>query len=185
MLIAVDIDSTLHPYWDQFAAIAQERFGVELPYEHQHTWSIKRLRDEQIRWCVAQSHREEHVLAASPYPGAVDTLNRWTAIGHTVHITSHRSVQAHDVTLRWLEEIGLRYGSLYCVDDKVPLCRDLGVELLIDDSPDNLERAIAQGIGVATIEHPWNVEFCETEDVISAPDWPALAQALGPKLTVV
>ncbi len=63
MLIAVDIDSTLHPYWDQFAAIAQERFGVELPYEHQHTWSIKRLRDEQIRWCVAQSHREEHVLA--------------------------------------------------------------------------------------------------------------------------
>jgi len=185
VLIAVDIDSTLHHYWEQFALIARGRFGVELPYEHQHTWAIPRLKDEQIRWCVEQTHREEHVLAAEPYPGSVEAINRWVAMGHVVHITSHRAVDAHDVTGRWLERIGLHYSSLYCVQDKVPLCLGLGVDLLIDDSPDNLERALAQNIAGATIQHPWNVEFCETEDVTSAPDWPSLEQALAPQLAVV
>lgn len=185
MLIAVDIDSTLHHYWGQFATIAEQRFGVELPYEHQHTWAIPRLRDEQIRWCIEQSHREEHVLSAEPYPGAVETINRWAAIGHTVHVTSHRAVDSHDVTVRWLDAIGLQYASLYCVQDKVPLCLGLGVDLLIDDSSDNLERALAQGIAGATIRHPWNAEFCQTEDVVSADDWPGLARALGPRLKVV
>ncbi len=44
MKIAIDIDSTLHPYWDQFAAAAKRRFGVDLPYEHQVTWTIAQLR---------------------------------------------------------------------------------------------------------------------------------------------
>jgi hypothetical protein len=32
---------------------------------------------------------------------------------------------------------------------------------------------------VATIEHPWNQEVCETEDVISAPDWPTLSERIA------
>ena len=30
--IAIDIDSTLHHYWDELADSAKRRFGVELPY---------------------------------------------------------------------------------------------------------------------------------------------------------
>src|SRR3954449_2283806 len=33
--IALDIDSTLHHYWDLIDRISQERYGVELPYEGQ------------------------------------------------------------------------------------------------------------------------------------------------------
>ena len=35
MRIAIDIDSTLHHYWDQLEEIAQRRFGVEIPYAEQ------------------------------------------------------------------------------------------------------------------------------------------------------
>ena len=38
MRIAIDIDSTLHHYWDELAAAARRRFGVDLPYDQQHTW---------------------------------------------------------------------------------------------------------------------------------------------------
>ena len=31
MRIAIDIDSTLHHYWDQFSAAAMELHGGELP----------------------------------------------------------------------------------------------------------------------------------------------------------
>lgn len=182
MRIAIDIDSTLHEYWHQFSAIAERRFGVSLPYDLQDTWGITRLRPEQVDWCVAESHRDEHVLTAEPYPGAVDVINRWIDAGHEIHIASHRAAEAHDVTARWLEQIGLRPAALHCVPDKIPVCCEIGAGLLIDDSPLNLEQALEAGILAATLDHPWNADFCATEDVIRAPDWPALEAALEPQL---
>jgi uncharacterized HAD superfamily protein len=176
--IAVDIDSTLHHYWDQLAAIAKRRFGVELPYEEQITWRISRLRPEQVHVCVAETHREEHVLAAEPYPGAVEAIRAWHEAGHFIHVTSHRTTDAHGATERWLEQIGLPYDELYCSFDKVSRCREIGIDVLVDDSPVTLMAAAEVGITPATILHPWNRELCEEEDIVCAEDWPTLARRL-------
>ena len=64
MKIAIDIDSTLHDYWEQFAAAVQRRFGVTLPYEDQVTWEVTLLRPEQVRAAVIETHGEPHVLAS-------------------------------------------------------------------------------------------------------------------------
>ncbi len=178
MRIAVDIDSTLHQYWDQFAAIAKRRFGVVLRYEEQLTWRITQLRPEQASVCVAETHNEVNVLAAEPYPGAVEAVAAWHAAGHFIHVTSHRTTDAHDVTARWLEQIGLPYDELYCSFDKVSRCIEIGIDVLIDDSPVTLLKASEAGITTATIEHPWNRDVCEEEDIVSAPDWPTLARRL-------
>ena len=53
---------------------------------------------------------------------------------------------------------------------------------MIDDSPVNLEAAVEAGIRGATLSHPWNRDICEEEDIVCAPDWPALARALEPIL---
>ena len=182
MKIAIDIDSTLHHYWDQFAAAAKRRFGVELPYEHQVTWNIQQLRPDQVKACIAETHAEPTVLGAEPYSGAVDVIGRWKDQGHWIHITSHRSTDAHGATERWLERIGLPYDELYCSWDKVARCEEIGIDVLIDDSPVNLQRAIDAGITAATILHPWNRELVEEEDVIAAEDWPALERELAPFL---
>jgi FMN phosphatase YigB (HAD superfamily) len=55
---------------------------------------------------------------------------------------------------------------------------ELEIDVLIDDSPINLVAALEAGMVAATIEHPWNREVCEEEDVVCAPDWPGLAAAL-------
>ena len=183
MRIAIDIDSTLHHYWDQLSAASRRRFGIALPYEDQVTWGITLLRPEQVRAAVAETHSDERVLAAEPYPGAVETVTGWHRAGHFVHITSHRATTCQAATEEWLANIGLEYDELYCSDDKVARCREIGIELLIDDSPVNLEAAIDAGITAATLLHPWNRELCETEDVICAPDWPGLAGKLAPVLT--
>jgi uncharacterized HAD superfamily protein len=175
--IAIDIDSTLHHYWDQFEAAAKRRFGVELPYEDQ-LWHIDRLRPEQVKACVQETHSEEQILAAEPYPDAVETVRAWKEAGHFIHITSHRDTTAHGATERWLEAIGLPYDELYCSYDKVSHCRAIGIELLIDDSPVNLEAAVDAGIRAATLRHPWNRDICEEEDIVCAPDWKGLARAL-------
>ena len=182
MRIAVDIDSTLHHYWDQFAAIAKQRFGVDLPYETQLTWEVSRLRPEQARACVAESHTATHVLAATPYPGAVEAIRAWHEAGHFIHITSHRTPEAQEATAAWLDRIGLPYDELYCSFDKVSRCIEIDIDVLIDDSPKTLLRAAEAGMTPATIVHPWNRDLCEEEDIVCAPDWPTLAERLEPVL---
>ena len=180
--LAIDIDSTLHHYWDQLSDAARRRFGIALPYDDQLTWQITLLRPEQVRACVEETHTEARVLAAEPYPGAVDVVRRWHGAGHWIQVTSHRAVASQEATARWLDQIGLPHDELYCSYDKVARCRELGVDVLIDDSPVNLEQALDAGILAATIAHPWNRELCETEDVICAPDWPELERRLAPVL---
>jgi hypothetical protein len=177
--LAIDIDSTLHPYWDQLAAIARTRFGVDLPYDTQSTWEIDQLEPEQLKACVEETHSEQHVLAAEPYPGAVETIARWHEQGHFIHITSHRATDAQPHTARWLDAIGLPHDELYCSYDKVARCIELEIDVLIDDSPVNLARAVEAGMTAATLEHPWNRDV---DGVISAPDWPELAKRLEPVL---
>jgi uncharacterized HAD superfamily protein len=176
--VAIDIDSTLHPYWDLLAAVAKRRFGVELSYDRQVVWEIADLRPEQLRVCVEETHRPDQVLAAEPYPGAVEAIRRWHEDGHFIHITSHRHSDAHDATEEWLRRIGLPFDELYCSMDKVSHCVAIGIDVLIDDSPINLRQAADAGIVCATLEHPWNRDICEEEDIICAPDWPSLAARL-------
>jgi uncharacterized HAD superfamily protein len=182
MRIAIDIDSTLHHYWDRLSDAALRRFGIDLPYEEQLDWGITRLRPDQLALCIEETHCAEAILAGQPYPDAVETVRRWRADGHFIHITSHRDPLAHGVTANWLKQIGVPYDDLHCSDDKVGRCVELGIELLIDDSPVNLFRALEHNIIVATIAHPWNRDLCEEEDVICADDWRGLAAKLDPLL---
>ena len=182
MRIAIDIDSTLHDYWPQLAQAAKRRFGIDLPYDRQYTWSITRLRDEQVRVCVEDTHTDEAIASARPYPHAVETVNAWHDAGHYIHVTSHRAEHCRAATARWLDDIGLRHDDLYCSYDKVGRCQELEIDLLIDDSPVNLVRALDAGMLAATLRHPWNQHVCEEEDVICADDWPELARRLEPVL---
>ena len=178
MRIAIDIDSTLHDYWPRLAEAAKRRFGVDLPYDQQLTWEIAPLRREQLQVLVDETHKDDNVLAAEPYPGAVETIRRWKDAGplHPDRLAPPRAGAGGDD--QWLERIGLPYDELYCAFDKVAHCIEAGVDVLIDDSPETLEKALDAGITAATLLHPWNREVCETEDVVAAKDWRELATKL-------
>jgi hypothetical protein len=182
MRIAIDVDSTLHHYWDVLSEISLRRFGIDLPYEEQFTWGITRLREDQLALCIQESHCDEKILASKPYPGAVEAVRRWSKEGHFIHVTSHRAVSCAPATARWLTELGVPVDDLCCSYDKISRCVELDIDVLIDDSPINIAAAIERGIAAATIVHPWNAELCEEESVIAARDWPELESLLTPVL---
>jgi 5'(3')-deoxyribonucleotidase len=183
MRIAIDIDSTLHHYWDTLSEIAVRRFGIELPYEEQFTWGITRLKPEQLEICIEESHCDERILAGVPYPGAVETVRRWhSEEGHYIHVTSHRDPRCAAASERWLREIGVPFDDVCCSWDKVSRCEELQIDVLIDDSPENLTAALERGIAAATLAHPWNRDVCEEEEVLVAEDWEGLARVLEPLL---
>jgi FMN phosphatase YigB (HAD superfamily) len=180
--IALDIDSTLHHYWDLLDSIARRRYGVELPYSEQRTWGITQLERDQLVEAVQETHSDANIEAAEPYPGAVETVREWHGQGHWIHVTSHRAGPTRAATTRWLERIGMPYDDLHCSYDKVARCVELEIDVLIDDSPVNLERALGAGIRAATIVHPWNAELVGSGRAIGGRDWAELRELLDPTL---
>ena len=181
--IALDIDSTLHHYWDLLERIALERYGVELPYAEQHEWGRTALERDAMIHCVEETHTDENIAAGVPYPGAVETVRRWhDEDGHWIHVTSHRRAGAKQATARWLEDIGLPYDDLHCSFDKVTRCVELGIHVLVDDSPVNLAKAREEGILPSTLIHPWNEHLAAEDGVIMGKDWAELGERLEPVL---
>jgi uncharacterized protein len=180
--LALDIDSTLHHYWDVLERVAQELHGVEIPYAEQVEWGITALDHDDLVRCVHESHSDTNIAGGVPYPGAVETVRRWHAAGHWIHVTSHRRVEAGPATARWLDEIGMPYDDLHCSFDKVPRCVELGIDVLVDDSPINILRAREEGMLAATLVHPWNERLVGYDGVIVEPDWDRLAARLDPVL---
>ncbi len=181
--IALDIDSTLHHYWDLLDRISQERFGVALPYDEQHDWGITALERDALIHCVEETHSDENIESAEPYPGAVETVRRWHDEGHWIHVTSHRAGGTRAATERWLERIGMPYDDLHCSFDKVSRCVELGIDVLVDDSPVNLVKAKNAGIVAATLIHPWNEDVVAAGDAIGALSWDELRAKLKPILS--
>jgi hypothetical protein len=180
--IALDIDSTLHHYWDVLQRVVRERYGLELPYEEQYEWGITALERDAVIHCVEETHSDENIAAGVPYEGAVETVRAWHERGHWIHVTSHRRPASAEATARWLERIGLPYDDLHCSFDKISRCRELGIDVLVDDSPVNITRARDAGIVPATIIHPWNEELVARDGVIGARDWHGLRSKLAPVL---
>ena len=180
--IALDIDSTLHHYWDLLQRVVRERYGIELPYEDQRDWGITALERDAVIHCVEETHSDSNIAAGVPYEGAVETVAEWHRRGHWIHVTSHRRPASAAATASWLERIGLPYDDLHCSFDKIARCKQLGVDVLVDDSPVNIVRAREAGIVPATIVHPWNRELVERDGVIGARDWHGLREKLDPVL---
>src|SRR3954471_9109599 len=109
MRIALDIDSTLHHYWDTLSKAARLRFGIQLPYEEQFDWGITRLKPRQLQVCIEETHSDEVIARGRPYPGGVEAVARWHGAGHFIHITSRRAERCHAATTEWLERIGLPF----------------------------------------------------------------------------
>jgi uncharacterized protein len=176
--IALDIDSTLHHYWDLIDRISRERFGVELPYDEQTDWGITVLERDDLIACVEETHSDENILAAEPYPDAVETVRAWSQEGHWIHVTSHRAGRAYAATEQWLDKIGMPFDDLHCSFDKITRCVELGIDVLVDDSPVNMRRAKAEGMLAATIVHPWNAQLLEEDGFVGARDWRELRARL-------
>jgi uncharacterized protein len=109
-------------------------------------------------------------------------VRRWHDQGHWIHVTSHRRESAAAATARWLEQIGMPFDDLHCSFDKVSRCVELGIDVLVDDSPVNIARAREAGIAAATIRHPWNEQLAGEDGVVVAKDWPELERRLEPVL---
>jgi len=114
--------------------------------------------------------------------GAAEAVRRWHEAGHWIHVTSHRRDSCAPATKDWLEVREIPYHDLHCSFDKITRCVELGIDLLVDDSPVNISRARQEGMLAATIIHPWNKSLVGEDGVIAAETWAELEPLVDERL---
>jgi phosphoglycolate phosphatase-like HAD superfamily hydrolase len=180
--IIIDIDGTLYDATPLLAECLARRHGIVLvpaEYKEWNWWNVLLTHDEIGHLFDDDFHAPEAIMSAVPYEGAVEAVTAWQSSGHPIHIISHRLPEKDAPTLAWLNKIGIfpdAFVNSYSIN-KVAYAIKHGAALIVDDKPEIIRDAVAAGVCIATIIHPYNgaviAELGGT--VIAASDWRTLA----------
>ena len=152
--IIVDIDNTL---WDLAPELWEELKKVNPRMGPPDQWgsreSLERYLplEEFFRVLKIIHMRQE---AYPPFPESQDFLSGLKERGFYVVIASHRSKESYGPTVNWLRKHHLSFDEVHLSFDKSVLFA--GSVALVDDSPNNLDKAVEAGLLGTGLIYPWN-----------------------------
>jgi hypothetical protein len=153
----VDIDNTLWHFSDAFYEELRKINGNFPIPEHWTGWEIWQgyCTEEEFYGAVHAVHNKQHSDEFLPYPEAESFLRGLKENGFRIIIASHRSPDYRRQTLKWLEKHGLLHDELHLSYHKTRLF-DETVNVVVDDSPHVLEKAVKRGVMATGLLCPWN-----------------------------
>lgn len=144
MRIGVDLDDVLADLIPELIATHREMHGVALHLEDATSWDV-------FPPDVHDRVRAQGYARLQPKPGACDFM-RWLTQRHEAHIVTYRNDAARPVTMAWLRtHLPGCHGEVHFTGgSKVGACRRLRIELLIDDSCNQIP-AVTEALGIPGI----------------------------------
>ena len=168
MRIAMDLDDVIADLIPCLLARHHEITGATL------------TREQAISWDTFPPEVHDSVRYGDGYadlallPHAAEFL-RWLKQRHAVHIVTYRGSHARDMTIRWLEKHvpGLYDAVHFTGGGKVDICRELGIELIVDDSYNQVPAVTATlGIPGIIMDTAMNRHVRENALILRARDLP-------------
>jgi hypothetical protein len=155
----IDIDNTLWPFCDAFYEELKKINSAFPPVEQWTTWDFFKpfSTEEQFLGAVNRIHHAQDHDCYRPYPEAKGFLQTLKGRGYRVVIASHRASETRGPTERWLRKHELAHDELHLSFDKTVLFRQAAV--VVDDSPQTLEKAVASKAVGAGLLFPWNRDY--------------------------
>jgi hypothetical protein len=158
----IDIDNTLWHFcdalYDQLRKI-NKTFPTPDNWINWDMWEGFCSIDEFLG-AVNAVHLKQHDDNYLPYPEAQDFLINLKENGYHIIIASHRSPDYRKQTKKWLEKHGLVYDELHLSFHKTELF-DMSTDVVVDDSPHVLEKAVDKGVMAVGLLFPWNREYAD------------------------
>jgi hypothetical protein len=153
----IDIDNTLWHFCDVFYEQLRKinrGFPTTDSWTHWDIWQGYCSEDD-FYGAVNAIHFNQDSDSYLPYPEAKDFLI--TLKEHNYHITiaSHRSPDYRNQTEKWLKKHGLVYDELHLSFHKTQLF-DTSTNVVVDDAPKVLEKAVENGVMATGLLFPWN-----------------------------
>ena len=152
----IDIDNTLWPFCDAFY-LELKKFNAIFPEPRR--WTLFNFYEsycstEEFFAAITSVHLKQDCDHYQPYPEAKPFLSALREQGFTIIIASHRMESTRPQTERWLARHNLLYDELHLSFDKTALFGR--ADVIVDDAPSTLEKAVQSGILAAGLLFPWN-----------------------------
>lgn len=155
----IDIDNTLWQFSDAFH---QELKRINPDFPPPDQW---RRYDIWEGYCsvadfiaaINRIHHHQDQDRYQPYPESRDFLRDLKGHGFHIIIASHRIPATRPPTERWLARHGLSYDELHLSLDKTVLFPK--ADVVVDDSPLTLVKAVESGAIGAGLLFPWNADY--------------------------
>ncbi len=155
----IDIDNTLWQFSDAFYL---ELTKINSDFPTPDRWRTYDIWEgycsvEDFIAAINTIHHHQDSDRYQPYPESRDFLSSLREHGFHIIIASHRTPETIQVTERWLARHGLLYDELHLSLDKTVLFPR--ADIVVDDSPLTLEKAIESGALGAGLSFPWNTAY--------------------------
>jgi uncharacterized HAD superfamily protein len=183
-VIAIDIDEVLFGFTQRFLAYHNRQYQTNFALHQLTTTAFHTVMggtaDDDKRK-VGEFQLEAGNLDGEPVPRAIEVLKRLKTANELVIITA-RHANIEQQTRTWLERTfpdtftDIHFANYW--DENRPrrskgvLCRDLGVQIIIDDQPSYIIDCLEYGVkGILFGDYPWNREVINHPDVRRVMDW--------------
>ena len=155
----IDIDNTLWQFSDAFY-LELKKINKDFPTPDQ--WCTYDILEghcsvEDFIAAINTIHHNQDSYQYQPYPESRGFLSSLREHGFNIIIASHRMSETREPTERWLARHGLLYDELNLSLDKTLLFPTANV--VVDDSPLTLEKAIENGALATGLLFPWNRDY--------------------------
>lgn len=193
MKVYIDFDDVICETAKAFTRIANELFGIELPYQQVQFFNLKKsfnLNDEQYDELMRVGHIPEQLLGYIETPGASRVINKWIDEGHEIYVITGRPFDAYEPSRKWLDDHNLERAPLLCVDKygretfNQDCTYNLTLEKLykmqfdfaIEDSPNAFKHVLHfDKCKIAVFNRPWNINVELPNDMfVRCEDWDAI-----------
>jgi hypothetical protein len=155
----IDIDNTLWQFSDAFY-LELKKINRNFPTpEHWTTYNIWEgsCSVEDFAAAINAIHHGQDNDQYRPYPESKGFLSSLKDHGFYIILASHRAPTTRQPTERWLARHGLPYDELHLSSNKTVLFSM--ADVVVDDSPLTLEKAVDSGALGAGLLFPWNRDY--------------------------
>ncbi|MBF0559653.1 MAG: hypothetical protein HQL08_12835 [Nitrospirae bacterium] len=156
----VDIDNTLWQFCDAFyEELAKINRSFPTP-DNWTNWDIWEgyCSKEDFYGAVNAVHSRQDSDNYLPYSESKDFLLSLKEQGYHIIIASHRSPDYRVQTENWLNRHGLVFNELHLSFNKTRII-NLSTDVVVDDAPEVLEKAVEYGAKATGLLFPWNREY--------------------------
>lgn len=185
MKIAIDIDDVLVEFVPSLARWYNDKFGTNLKKEDFYTFAFHEIWGGTHLESVGKVRKfldSGIIKDLNVIEGAAEVLKELDNKGHELHIVTSRFPDLHEDTLIWLDrhfkgifkEVHFGHNKISKQKDslsKAERCKQLDIDLLIDDLPEHALECAKKGIRVLLFDAPWNQDIKENKKIKRVCGW--------------
>lgn len=194
-VVGVDFDDVLHDFFGGLVKFHNKKYGTSHSYEDMRmgmheVWgcTVEEMTGRMLEFYDDNLHHEVH-----PVDGAVEAIGKLSQ-KYSVAVVTSRPDYVKERTLEWLYKHfpkehfdGIHFTGIFAgrenVRKKSEVCRELGVEIFIDDFIHNAEDVASTGCKVLLLDKPWNREELKHPNIRRVHSWPEILEIIKLELT--